>query len=228
MASGSENGVSYQSFQIDGNWFIRRHSPAPAAYNACACSVAYSCPDTAWSGGQFVCKYGKNCIEGTVVWSIPGLVKGCTLIETVFSSDLRCFFNQTCLNIILAMFNVDMPQRNPLPTDTIGLKALNSSILSPFLPNATLRLIFRELMIVNWKFATDYTGYYTTCAPDMCVYTLTERLDIIYGITTMVGLFGGLVVSFKLFISIGVRLFLWAHTMRTERSATEHPGKISR
>ena len=226
MASGTENGISYQSFQVNNQWSIRRHSPPPAAYNACACSVAYSCPETTWSGGQFICKYGKNCTAGSVVWSIPGLIRGCTMFETVMSSDLRCFFNQTCLNLILSMYNVDMPARNPLPADTLAIQALNSSIPSPFQPDDPIRVLWQELLTIDWKFAINYNGYYAMCSPASCLYTLTKRLDIIHSITTIIGLFGGLTVSLTLLVQVVVRLVLWANVIHAGRLAMGQHGKI--
>lgn len=226
MASGTENGISYQSYQVDNRWFIRRHSPPPAAYNVCACSVAYSCPDTTWSGGQFICKYGKNCAAGSVVWSVPGLIRACTMFETAMSSDLRCFYNQTCLNLILSMYNVDMPGRNPLPAATLAILALNSSTSSSFRSDDTIRVLWKDLLVIDWKFTINYDSYYATCMPVSCIYTLTKRLDIIHSITTVISLFGGLAVSLKLLLRVIVRLILWTNVIRVERQAVGQQGKL--
>ncbi|UJR12163.1 hypothetical protein I4U23_016340 [Adineta vaga] len=222
MLSGTESEIRYQSFQVNNNWLLRRYSPAPAAFNECACSVAYDCPDPVWSSGQFICNYGNNCTAGTVIWSIPGLVKSCTFFETMLSSDLRCFFNQTCVNITLSMYNVDMPMRKPLPANTLAMKALDSSIRSPFLPNDKMRTLLEEMMIIDWNFSVNYSGYYTACAPANCVYRLTERFNIIYVITTILGLFGGLNISLKILILVVVRLIIWTKKIRGEQQVMEH------
>ena len=226
MASGTENGISYQSYQVENRWFIRRYSPPPAAYNVCACSVAYSCPDTTWSGGQFICKNGNNCTAGSIVWSVPGLIRACTMFETAMLSDLRCFFNQTCLNLILSMYNVDMPGRNPLSAATLAIQALNSSIPSPFRSDDTIRVLWKDLLTIDWKFIIDYDSYYAKCAPALCIYPLEKRLDILYSITTVIGLFGGLAVSLKLFLTVTVRLILWINGIRVERQAMGQQGKV--
>ena len=226
MASGIENGIQYQTFQVNGSWMIRHYSPAPSTFNECACSVAFDCPNPAWSGGQFICKYGYNCTLGTVVWSIPGIVKSCIFLEKVLSSDLRCFFNQTCINTILSMYNVDLPKRNSLPPATFAITAMNSSVPSRFSPNDTIIVIVSNLMIEEWQFSIDYDDYYAACAPTSCTYTISRQLGIIYMVTTIVGLFGGLSVSLRIIIPIVAQLIYWIFITCREQQVVENRGKI--
>lgn len=226
MASGIENGIQYQISQVNGSWTVGHYSPAPSTFDECACSVAFNCPDPMRSGGQFICKYGYNCALGTVVWSIPGIVKSCIFLEKVLSSDLRCFFNQTCINTILSLYNVDLPKRNPLPAATLAITALNSSVHSRFLPNDTIMTILSDLMIEEWQFSIDYDNYYAACAPASCTYTISQQLDLIYTVTTIVGIFGGLSLSLKKIIPIVVQLIYWVFITRRERQVVENRGKI--
>lgn len=226
MASGIENGIQQQIFQVNGSWKSRYQSPAPSTFNECACSVAFDCPDPMRSGGQFICEYGYNCTLGTVVWSIPGIVKSCIFLEKILSSDLRCFFNQTCINIILSMYNVDLPKRSPLTAATLAITALNSSVPSRFLPNDTIFVIGSNLMVEEWQFSIDYEHYYASCAPSSCTYTISRRLDIIYIITTIVGLFGGVSLSLRIIIPIVAELIYWVFITRPERHVVENRGKI--
>ena len=114
-ATGVESNMHFQTLTVDGKPSIRRYSPAPPAFNVCACSVALSCPDPMFTGGPFRCHYGDNCTKGTVIWTVPGISNGCTSYERLLASDLRCFYNRTCIDTMLSLFNVDMLQRLPLP-----------------------------------------------------------------------------------------------------------------
>src|SRR5205823_4909629 len=87
-ASGLEGDIRFQSIEVNRNTFLQRYAPAPSAFNACACSVARNCPDPTWSGAQFLCYHGDNCTAGSVVWSIPGLIKSCTAFDRILGSDL--------------------------------------------------------------------------------------------------------------------------------------------
>ena len=213
-ATGCGGEMNFQPIEINGKVQIQRYLPAPPAYNACACSVARHCPDPSWSGAQFLCYYGDNCTSGTVIWSIPGLVKSCTSFDSVLASDLRCFFNKTCLDILLSMYNVDMPKRQPLSSATLNTTVLNISILSTFRPEDTIQSILNELTIDNWKISTNYYKYYNSCAPAKCVYTITRRLDLFYVLTMITTYFGGLAVTFRLFVPICVRFLYWIFTCR--------------
>lgn len=226
MASGIENGIQYQISQVNGSWMVRNYSPAPSTLNECACSVAFDCPDPIWSGGQFICEYDYNCTLGTVVWSVPGMAKSCIFLKKVLLSDLRCFFDQTCINIILSMYNVGIPKRKPLPAATLAITAMSSDIPSRFLPNDTIEVIVSNLMIEEWQFDIDYDNYYAACAPTSCTYTISEQLDIIYTVTAIVGLFGGLSLSLRIIIPIVAQLIIWVIITYQERHVFENRGKI--
>ena len=213
FASGLEGDIRFQSIEVNGKTFLQRYSPAPSAFNACACSVARSCPDSVWSGAQFLCYYGDNCTAGSTVWSIPGFIKSCTAFDSIFGSDLRCFFSRTCIDTLLSMYNVDMPKREPLPSATLNIEVLNSSALLSFSPNDTMENMLDELMIDDWKMRTNYVGYYNSCAPARCTYTITRRTNLLYAVTLITTFFGGLAISFRLFVPICVRFvhWIWIH-----------------
>ena len=222
IATTTENGMRFQSYQINGTRILRRDTPAPKNLTDCACSVALRCPDRQWSGGQFICKHGNNCTKGTVVWSIPGLVTSCTTFETFFDSDLRCFFDRACFDTLLSMFNVDMPDRLPLPAATIAIPVMNSSIPSLFSPNDTIGSILDRLTIEEWRVTTNYEGYYKTCAPDTCKYSVLQRADPFYTASLIISIFGGLIVTFRLLVPVAVRLVHWIVTYRRARDTHTH------
>ena len=205
-SSGVESGIKFQTLNRSGQLVLRRYAPALPAFNVCLCSVASNCPDSSWSGGMFICQHGNNCTAGTVVWRIPGLVKTCSSSDKLASSDLRCFYNQTCVDTMLSMLNVDMPSRAPLSASTLTVSALNSSILTSFQANDTLNTLFDRLMIEEWTMESDFEAYYQECAPTSCTYTLERRMDLGYVFTTIIGLLGGLSVSLQLLVPVVVYL----------------------
>ena len=225
--TGTQSRMTFQSLEIDGKPLVRRHSPAPSTSNECACSVSFSCPDPTWSGGQFRCHSGNNCTAGTVVWRATSLVTSCSVIETGFASDFRCFFDQTCVNTILPMHNVDMPDRLPLPSTTLAITALDSSAPSAFLPTDPMETIFGKLMIEEWQVDTNFDDYYNSCTPATCTYKVYRQVDLLYIVTILVSLFGGLVVVFRLLVPVVVRL-LYRITIRwcdrhSDTNSQEHP-----
>ena len=220
---GFEGGIQFQSVEINGKTLLQRYLPAPSAYNVCACSVARNCPDPTWSGAQFLCYYGDNCTAGSVVWSIPGLIKACTAADSFLGSDLRCFFSKTCLNMLLSMYNVDMSKRQALPPDTLNINILNTSTLVSFLPTDTIEKIFNELMVDDWTMRTNFAGYYNSCAPATCTHTVARRMNFFYAFTMITTFSGGLVVTFRLLIPMCVRIVCWILMHRqNNHSNTSH------
>lgn len=204
-ASGTQSGIEYQSLYINSSRLIRRYSPPPLTLNDCACSVSYDCPKIV---GQFYCVNGNNCTVGAV-WSVPGLMRSCIEIDTLLNSDLRCFYNQTCFNKILSLYNLDMPTRMPLPNDIFSIPILNVSSPSNFQPDNTLGTIFNSLMIEQWQVTSSFEDYYESCLPLTCKYTYNQRLDVSYVIATITGLLGGLMLTFRLLIRTVAVCILW-------------------
>lgn len=54
-----------------------------------------------------------------------------------------------------------------------------------------------ELMVDDWLKNIDYDAYFAQCRPLVCSYSYTERFNILYIITTMMGLFGGLTTTLR-------------------------------
>lgn len=212
LASGVQSNLSYQSFFFNGSWLTNRYSPAPPSLSTCSCGVAFICSAIR---ALFLCTTGNNCTAGTAVWGIPGFVKGCISIDNTYLSDFQCFYNQTCLDTVRSMYNVDIPDRLPLPTATLSIPPLDVSVPSRFSPSDPLSKILDQLMVEEWEIQFNFESYYERCAPQSCTYTKVQRLNVIGVFTTLVGLTGGASVILKLLISIfgrGIEFFIfyWA------------------
>ena len=209
VAASIESDIRFQTLNVDNKLSIRRYSPAPPAFDVCACSVALNCPNPLMSGGIFKCQYGNNCTKGSVVWSVPGIPTACVYYERFLNADLRCFFNESCINTMLSMYNVDMPTRKRLPDAVFQYTPLNSSIPSNFPPTTKMDTLFSALLLESWSILPDYEGHYRNCAPVSCSYAITQRLQLLYVASTILSFFGGLVVVLRLLVPMLVRLTYW-------------------
>ena len=72
-------------------------------------------------------------------------------------------------------------------------------------------------MIEEWKVVSDYDGYYAACAPPTCTYAISRRADYLYVASTLVGVFGGLSVTFRLLVPLLVRLIHAVQLKRQQR-----------
>ncbi|CAF1432405.1 unnamed protein product [Rotaria sp. Silwood1] len=113
----------------------------------------------------FQCILGNNCTKDTTVWTIPGVVLTCTYYESILTSDLRCFYDQACFDTVLSMYNVDMPDRLPLPSFVRYLPILNKLAPSRFSPTDSLHTLYNNLMVEEWNITGNFDGYYKACAP---------------------------------------------------------------
>jgi hypothetical protein len=63
-------------------------------------------------------------------------------------------------------------------------------------------------MVERWNSSISYTNFYQKCKPVYCSFSYQERLNILYIITTVIGLFGGLSLVFQLMSLSLIKLFL--------------------
>jgi hypothetical protein len=70
--------------------------------------------------------------------------------------------------------------------------ALNESLPSVYLKNSTIKELLDNLMIEQWNFLSIFEKYYNQCKPIKCIYTFETNNDIIYIVTILSGIVGGL------------------------------------
>jgi hypothetical protein len=150
--------------------------------------------------GDCACDFSATCVEQypiydntgyIVLFTVPGLYFGCYIMESLLQSTLECFYNQTCIHEL----------RSYLPSNSlITLTALNSSLPSQYFINSTIEELLDHLMVEQWNSSQLYDNYYNECQPAQCTYTHQEKNDIIYIVTTLIGLLGGLITVLKLVV----------------------------
>ncbi len=86
---------------------------------------------------------------------------------------------------------------------------MNSSLPSRFNPISTVTFgtLIDELFIESWINSSNYSAYFSICAPLTCQYSYVERNSILYMITTFLGLYGGLTVGLKFLVWHGLLIY---------------------
>jgi transcriptional regulator CtsR len=63
-------------------------------------------------------------------------------------------------------------------------------------------------MIEKWNVSRIYERYYNECQPAQCNYTVETRNDIVYIVTTLFGIAGGLTTVLKLVVPHMVKFIM--------------------
>lgn len=152
-----------------------------------------------------------------VIFTIPKLFSGCSAIESVRLSSLKCFFNQSCLNIMAELLSEGWTRPPDMP--------ILASTGSQYLPDAFMGTVIDNLMVDQWNENVEYKRFYNQCKPLECSYTVTTRGNFLYILSTITGIFGGLTVIVKIFSKTIVETV--RNRMRPQRANTNMAGKSS-
>ncbi|CAF4129948.1 unnamed protein product, partial [Adineta steineri] len=153
-----------------------------------------------------ICGASSTCISKASFngITIPGFHVGCYPLESLLQSTLECLYNITCINQLKSMYTHSNITFNPL-NDTLSSR------------NTTVQSIVNNLLIERWGTEVVYENYYAACDPLSCTYTFDGQISPIYTITTIIGLYGGLTVVFKLMVPIIVRIGYYIIRYRHQR-----------
>ena len=133
------------------------------------------------------CAISSSCIQNSIP-VVAGYVVGCLQIESFLRSTLECLYSHSCLHQI------------------------SSEIVSSFVPpplnqtesrfpmNIPNDDIVQEMFIESWSKDVSYEKFFEKCQPRLCSYTVAERYNPIYVVTTFLGLCGGIDVSLRLLV----------------------------
>jgi hypothetical protein len=138
------------------------------------------------------CGTSSQCLQSVVLNNsiINGLVIGCYPLEAMLQSTLECFYNQTCLNLIVSNFG---DQSENMTFDI--LSSINQSGI-----NEKVEQMVDRLFVDNWYINDSYANYFQQCRPLYCTYQFIQNFDIVYILTSVLGLYSGLTVTLKLII----------------------------
>ncbi|CAF4636096.1 unnamed protein product [Rotaria sp. Silwood1] len=133
--------------------------------NQCSCGTNVSCTR---SEGFYLSVASYVSYTGTSEETIPGLVVGCVLVDSLLASSLECFYNALCIQRLIKLRSYD------LYLDTVDSRVANVVPLDPtvdsrFSPDTTLDQIVSQLFVEGWTNSTNFSFYYRQCAPYQCI-----------------------------------------------------------
>ncbi|CAF1201963.1 unnamed protein product [Adineta ricciae] len=167
---------------------------APQSYNDCDCSLSSYCT-------QQALMYSGPHVTQSI--NIPGFYHGCTIIEGLFRSDLRCLYDRSCLILFLS--------RLTFPAQGVHWKFPKP--LSRILPhnNVSVEILVDTLMVESWYSAISYGDYFEQCNPTCSYLTLENKwkyntVGIIFIVSLIIG---SILPVLKLIISMITNLILF-------------------
>ncbi|CAF4019825.1 unnamed protein product [Adineta steineri] len=165
-------------------------------YNSNETGMDCDCQSTPWCVQQAIA-YDLDTI--TQLFSTAGIFVGCYLVEAVLQSDLRCFFDIDCLQQLI----------NSLSLENISVSdVILNSTASHYQEKSSLLEIVSNLMVEEWNNQTFYDNYFNICKPSVCTATYISRGNIIYIITTTIGLIGGLTKVYRFIVPIFIKIMV--------------------
>ena len=124
------------------------------------------------------------------LYVVPGMQVGCSVYDGLSASTLECFFSSSCLKSTATWISNLTPEQWPEP--------LIHSVTSRFSPNFTIHTLLNEQLLESWNNTVDYAAYYNACRPSQCTYTLESRNGLLYIITSLLALYGGLTAILRI------------------------------
>ncbi len=143
--------------------------------------------------------------ESKPLMVVPGMVIGCLPIDSVLLSTWECFYNQSCVQMLIDLRTFDLYYFLPF---TLNITALDPNVPSRFSPKTQLNTIVSQLLLEEWINMTHPAKHYEQCKPNTCTYTYTGRYNTFYVITSVLGLCGGLGVILRLIIPFMMKLIV--------------------
>ncbi|CAF1534991.1 unnamed protein product [Adineta steineri] len=131
--------------------------------------------------------------------NVTGFFAACTPLQAVLESTLDCLYEVECLYLLLKYF----PNLK-----TINNFNPNVSVLSSESQSITVEKYLENLFIKNWPTQINYTKYFDLCSPSSCSYSIIKRTEVIYAITFLISLYGGLVIILRLIASFSIDTFM--------------------
>ena len=182
-------------------------------YTNCSCESSVKCTLPSYIG---------DFSSGVIPFFVPGMYVGCTIVDALLQSSLTCFYYPICVGRILAYVQFN---------STFNVTSLTSTISDRYRIDATVQELVSELMVQKWQFSADHQAYFDACRPVRCTYTLKTRNNVLYIITTLLGLIGGVVTVLRFIIPLGVpRILKMPQFVRqiSHRQPRIENGKLNR
>jgi hypothetical protein len=161
--------------------------------DGCSCEVSFNCSTTTGIFSVVPKRYpsfehpdypympANDYFRTHLLFHVPGINVGCFILDAVLQSNLSCLYNTSCLSQLNTYLN-----SSSLKFNATSLTVSNSSI-------PTVNDLVDHLMVDEWLFNVSYDSYFAQCNPTTCTYTYATQFDILFIITTVMGIIGGAV-----------------------------------
>ncbi|CAF3849088.1 unnamed protein product [Adineta steineri] len=182
------------NFEYIAPWYNMVLSAAitqPVMYNdnQCNCALTANCTIQA----SFIQANPKK------IFQVHGLKMGCIPSESFLLSTLECFYNLSCIDLI---------QQFTSNNSMMNTSLLSVNDQSHFSMNTTIMDLVQDLFIENWSTTINYPAYFHYCMPLSCSYSYVQKLNSLYTLIVLLGLYGGLTFVLK-WICPNLVYFAW-------------------
>lgn len=137
---------------------------------------------------------------------VPGFVASCTPLEAILQATFVCLYETKCIETLIPHF----PRLNELPS----IRPLDRSLLSKYPRDVTVNRLVEELFLERWTVSVDFQQYFNHCAPKTCMYSFARQADVVYTITLLLSLAGGLQTILRFLV---LRVVKWILRRRGTR-----------
>ena len=197
---------------ISRRYFRNASSSSMTFSNICWCAKSFNCssamglyPDL---DGRTIYWYEGKLYPDSSTYQVPGLRFACLPFNALEQGTLECLFDSICLGLLWSM----KPNGSP-PPPPLTMNHINSS--SRFMPSSTIASIIDLLFLEEWESQNvSYADFFRQCQPTVCTYSSVSRGNIVYVMTTLIALLGGLSMILKLLALFLVTLY---HTISSKR-----------
>lgn len=141
----------------------------PRTFKNCSCLSAGGCQRPVF----------VEINESDIFFPVPGLVIDCLIVDAVIVSTLECYYSHECIYLL-------HKEKNR------GVTPLNATLNEQFSIQSTVKQMLDLMMIDRLKIEIVFESFYNQCRPAYCNYSYSKRFDILFVITTILGIFGGL------------------------------------
>lgn len=192
-----QNSFLYLDFQFN----VQAQSVSMG--NKCICSLSDNCT----LPSKFV-QTSNDLSVYVTLWDIPGMFQSCFATESLILSTLECWYNQECLDTFVKYSS------EKLYRSFIRPQLLNSS-KTRYPLNMTFGYILNSILVEEWTFTSNFSSFFSNCAPQICNYTITKRNDFLTVVKDIIGVYSGLnqILSFFIPLVVYILFSIYYHSI---------------
>ncbi|UJR17510.1 hypothetical protein I4U23_004405 [Adineta vaga] len=158
------------------------------------------------------------------VYTIPGMIKGCFVTDSLLLSTLECFYsNVTCFPMLMKYIEEKYEQNSPDPLRIDIHPLIYNESSSRFPPNTSISSIVKQMLIETWNPSVSYKTYYETCAPTHCTYSITIRTkNTTEVLTTLLCMISGITLLLRLLTPQLVNFIYFLKGYKAQKQQQQH------